>query len=52
MGLCKRCRVKIIKRNGKEDVLACQLKVEGNLVVEISNEEAYYNINKGIEQWW
>jgi len=53
MGLCKRCRVKIIKRNGKEeDVLACQLKVEGDLVVEISNrEERHITIlTEGIER--
>ena len=45
--------VKIIKRNGKEeDVLACQVKVEGDLVVEISNrEERHITIlTKGIER--
>ncbi|MDD3751062.1 MAG: ASKHA domain-containing protein, partial [Tissierellia bacterium] len=34
-GVCKQCKVKIIKNTGQEEVLACQLKVIEDLTVEI-----------------
>ncbi|HXL01664.1 MAG TPA: ASKHA domain-containing protein [Candidatus Atribacteria bacterium] len=52
MGLCKRCKVKIIKGDGKkEDAFACQLKVESDLMVEISSREERHTIlTEGVER--
>ena len=52
MGLCKRCKVKIIKGDGKkEDAFACQLKVESDLMVEISSREERHTIlTAGVER--
>lgn len=35
MGACKKCKVKIVKGTGQEEILACQLKVNEDLTVEI-----------------
>ncbi|WP_422447473.1 ASKHA domain-containing protein [Thermoanaerobacterium sp. DL9XJH110] len=52
IGVCKRCIVRIIKSNGLEvKSLACQLKIDEDLVVEIPNREQKHEIlTEGIER--
>jgi uncharacterized 2Fe-2S/4Fe-4S cluster protein (DUF4445 family) len=52
IGVCKRCIVRIIKSNGLEEKsLACQLKIDEDLVVEIPNREQKHEIlAEGIER--
>jgi len=52
VGVCKRCKVRIIKSNGQEeDGLACQLKIKEDLVVEVPNREQKHEIlAEGVER--
>lgn len=52
IGLCKQCNIKVIKGSGKEeDVLACQLKVECDLAVEIpSRKQRHTILTEGAER--
>jgi len=51
MGVCKRCKVKIVIENGYEEVLACQHRVKGDLTVEITRREEKHNIlAEGLER--
>ncbi len=52
MGVCKRCKVKIVKPNGfEEEVLACQHRVKEDLTVEIQRREEKHNIlAEGLER--
>ncbi|MCG0276659.1 MAG: ASKHA domain-containing protein [Thermosediminibacteraceae bacterium] len=51
MGKCKKCKVKVIKENSQEETLACQLKVAGDLVIELPKKEQKYEIlAEGLER--
>lgn len=52
MGLCKKCRVKITRKNGQEEeVLACRFEVGEDLTVEIPAKAQKYNILvEGVER--
>ncbi|TYP56639.1 ASKHA domain-containing protein [Thermosediminibacter litoriperuensis] len=50
-GKCKKCKVKIFKKSGQEEVLACQLKVTEDLAVEILKKEQKHEIlTEGVER--
>ena len=51
LGVCKRCKVKVVKGDSHEEVLACQLKVNRDLTIEIPSREEQHNILvKGLER--
>jgi uncharacterized 2Fe-2S/4Fe-4S cluster protein (DUF4445 family) len=51
MGKCKKCKVKIVKGNSSEEVLACQFKVTEDVIVEIPKKEQKYEIlSEGVER--
>lgn len=52
MGVCKQCKVKIIKKNGQEiERLACRYKVKEDLTVEIPVVEQKHEIlAEGLER--
>lgn len=50
IGVCKQCKVKIIKDEKEEEALACMLKVKEDLIVEIPKKTNKHNIlDVGIE---
>ncbi|GAV22913.1 ASKHA domain-containing protein [Carboxydothermus pertinax] len=52
VGKCKKCKVKILKNNGlEEEVLACQTKVESDLVINLQQREQKHHIlNEGVNR--
>jgi uncharacterized 2Fe-2S/4Fe-4S cluster protein (DUF4445 family) len=51
IGVCKQCKVKIIRDTGQEEVLACQLKVKEDITVEIPAKSNKHKIlSAGIER--
>lgn len=51
MGKCKKCKVRIIRANSSEEVLACQFKVVEDVTVEIPKKEQKYEIlSEGVER--
>ncbi|GAV25208.1 ferredoxin [Carboxydothermus islandicus] len=52
VGKCKKCKVKILKNNGfEEEVLACQTKVESDLVIDLQQREQKHHIlNEGVNR--
>jgi len=52
LGICKRCKVNVIKSNGQvQEVLACQYKVNEDVTVQLSRKEQKHAIlSEGIER--
>lgn len=46
-GVCKKCRVEVVRETGKETVLACQTPVDDDMTVDISGQDEGHRILMG-----